>query len=142
LNRAEAIGAAPSAASILRPICSSKNEGEEQMRTTHIRQAMAAMTLALGLALVAPTGAAAVGEGETCGTIVGITCDKGLWCDLEAGKCGGADIAGKCVKVPRGCPRNIAWVCGCNKRNYANDCVRQNAKVQKDHDGRCTKYKK
>jgi hypothetical protein len=115
------------------------------MRIIRIRQAVSAMTLALGLALIAPTGAAAVGEGQMCGGIAGIRCDKGLWCDLEAGKCGGADIAGKCVKkIGRrdGCTREFVPVCGCNKRTYGNDCERQRARVQKDHDGPCTKYKK
>jgi hypothetical protein len=112
------------------------------MRTTGLHQAIAAVILALALVAVAPTGAAAVGEGQMCGGIAGISCDKGLWCDLQAGQCGVKDAAGKCIKIPDVCTKDIAWVCGCNKRNYTNDCVRQQKKVQKDHDGRCTKYKK
>jgi hypothetical protein len=112
------------------------------MRTRGLHQAIAAVILALALVAVAPTGAAAVGEGQMCGGLVPITCDKGLWCDLEAGKCGGADIAGKCVKIPPGCPKDFVPVCGCNKRTYPNDCRRMKAHVQKDHDGACTKYKK
>jgi Kazal-type serine protease inhibitor domain len=100
---------------------------------------MAATALALGLALVAPTGAAAVGVGETCGTIVGIRCDKGLWCDFDAGKCGVADVGGKCIKIPADCTKERVPVCGCNKRTYSNDCRRQRAKAQKDHDGECKK---
>ena len=111
------------------------------MRTMRIRQAVAATTLALGLAFVAPTGAAAVGEGQTCGTIAGIHCDKGLWCDLQPGQCGVKDAAGTCIKIPDACTKEIAWVCGCNKRNYSNDCVRKQKKAQKNHDGRCESVK-
>ncbi|HEV3184292.1 MAG TPA: Kazal domain-containing protein [Xanthobacteraceae bacterium] len=112
------------------------------MRTTGLHQAIAAVILALALVAVAPTGAAAVGEGQMCGGIAGISCDKGLWCDLQAGQCGVKDAAGTCVKVRRTCTREFVPVCGCNKRTYGNDCDRIRAKVQKDHDGRCTKYKK
>jgi hypothetical protein len=109
------------------------------MKTTRIRNAVLATALALGLASTVAGSAGAVGVGETCGGIGGIRCDRGLWCDLEAGKCGVKDAEGKCIKIPAKCPKDISWVCGCNKRNYTNDCTRQRAKVQKDHDGRCTK---
>jgi hypothetical protein len=107
------------------------------MRTARWRQAMAAMIVALALACVAPSGAAAVGAGQTCGGIVGFACDPGLWCDWPAGKCGAADIQGKCVEIPAVCPKNIKSVCGCDKRTYANDCERLRARVQKDHEGTC-----
>jgi hypothetical protein len=109
------------------------------MRTIGLRQAMAAMTLVFGLAFVAPTGAAAVGVGKTCGGIAGIQCDDGLWCDLKAGQCGVADASGRCVKIPDVCSKDIRWVCGCDKKDYTNNCVRLQAKVQKDHNGRCKK---
>ena len=107
------------------------------MKTAHGRHAMAAMFVAFGLASAAPTVAAPVGVGKTCGGIIGFACGPGLWCDWPAGKCGAADIQGKCVEIPGVCPKNIKSVCGCDKRTYGNDCDRVRASVQKDHDGAC-----
>jgi hypothetical protein len=98
------------------------------------------MVAAFGLFIIAaamPQPAAAVGEGKTCRGFLGTRCDKGLWCDLRPGRCGAADVSGKCVRVPTGCPKIRRPVCGCNDRTYVNDCERQRAKVQKKHNGRC-----
>jgi hypothetical protein len=95
-------------------------------------------TLALaGLPLFASASAFAAGVGKTCAGIANIQCDAGLWCDLQAGHCGGIDLSGKCIKVPEICEKNIDPVCGCDKKSYANDCERQKEKVQKNHGGRC-----
>jgi hypothetical protein len=76
-------------------------------------------------ALMSAAGAA--GVGETCGGVANISCSAGLWCEPQAGQCEGADISGKCVRVP----------CGCDKKTYNNDCERLRAKVQKSSDGGC-----
>jgi hypothetical protein len=104
---------------------------------THLHRALAALILILGLAVFAPTGATAVGVGKMCGGIAGIPCDSGLWCEPRAGKCGVADIDGKCVKVPTVCNKIFRPVCGCDNKTYGNDCDRLAAKVQKNHNGRC-----
>ena len=108
------------------------------MRAHLIHRAMAALIIVLGLAL-APTGASAAGKGEICGGFIGITCSPGLWCEKPAGHCKFADDFGKCEAVPRFCTRIYKPVCGCNGKTYANDCVRQAARVQLDHVGRCGK---
>ena len=110
---------------------------EERMRTSLVRQTMAALMVALGLVLFAPTGASAVGVGKTCGGIRGTPCDAGLFCEMKAGTCNIADNQGKCVKVPRFCPDIFKPVCGCDGKTYSNDCARRAKKAQKNHNGRC-----
>jgi hypothetical protein len=67
------------------------------MRTHLITRAVAALTIVLGLAF-GSTGAFAAGkkagEGETCGGLIGITCNKGLWCQNAPGQGNGSDIQG------------------------------------------------
>ena len=107
------------------------------MTTSFARQAMAALTLTFGLALLAPTGAGAVGVGKMCGGIAGIPCDYGLWCDIAPRMCNVKDAAGKCIRVPTACTRIFKPVCGCDKKTYGNNCDRQAAKAQLDHNGKC-----
>jgi hypothetical protein len=73
----------------------------------------------------------------TCGTIAGIPCPEGMFCDLDPGTCLVADAGGTCVPVPEVCPELYAPVCGCDGVTYGNDCERIAAAVTKDHDGAC-----
>ena len=107
------------------------------MNNRRIYQVLAALVVALGVAVLTVTGAAAVGLGKTCGGIKPVECDSGLFCQMRAGKCGVADGTGKCAKVPQVCPKHIRYVCGCDGKTYNNDCERQMAKVSKDHNGKC-----
>ncbi len=77
------------------------------------------------------------GGGNSCGGIVGDTCEEGQFCDRAEGLCLGADIPGICVDVPESCAEIFDPVCGCNGMTYPNDCERQQVGVQKSHDGEC-----
>ena len=97
------------------------------------------VVVALGWVVGFAAAVSAAEPGKTCGTIAGIPCPDGLWCDLEAGQCGTTDLKGQCVAVPEICTEHEKPVCGCDGKTYGNDCKRQRAKAQKDHDGACKK---
>jgi hypothetical protein len=105
------------------------------MRTRLVH--MASLIFILAVALLMPSGASAVGLGQTCGGIVGVPCDSGLWCQHPAGQCRIFDGQGKCARVPTICTKIYRPVCGCDNKTYGNDCARQAAKVQLSHKGRC-----
>jgi hypothetical protein len=76
------------------------------------------------------------GEGA-CGTIAGIPCPDGMFCDLPPGRCLVADEAGTCVPRANSCIAIYLPVCGCDGVTYSNDCHRIAARVTKAHDGEC-----
>jgi Kazal-type serine protease inhibitor domain len=110
------------------------------MRIDWCRYAFAALFLvAAAVGLNTVSTAAAAGPGELCGGFIGIPCGAGEFCQKPAGQCGFADNFGVCVVVPKICTRIFRPVCGCDGKTYSNDCVRQSARAQLNHVGRCGK---
>jgi hypothetical protein len=71
-----------------------------------------------------------------CGTIAGLSCPTGMFCDLMG--CGMiSDAAGICQPTGSVCSAVYAPVCGCNGQTYGNDCMRILAGVLKSSDGAC-----
>lgn len=81
--------------------------------------------------------------GDACGGIAGMQCGTGLYCDAGDGtkthmsSCGKDDKGGKCAKIPQECPKNIAYVCGCDGKTYANACEAHSHGVTAAKPGRC-----
>jgi hypothetical protein len=74
---------------------------------------------------------------SVCGTIVGIPCPDGSFCELPPDTCSSADLGGTCVPVAEACTLDWNPVCGCDGRTYGNDCERRAAGVSKHRDGEC-----
>jgi len=94
-----------------------------------------AIALALTIGLSSTSSSARVGQ--SCGGFVGPVCGPKEFCQLPTGVCFTPEAIGRCVRVPTICSMIFRPVCGCNGETYANDCLREHARVNKRHDGRC-----
>jgi Kazal-type serine protease inhibitor domain len=107
------------------------------MATMSSRQMMMILAATLGLTVLVPTGAGAVGPDELCDGYAPVPCDHGLFCDHKPGSCQAADDTGKCVKVSTACIKDFKPVCGCDGKTHGNDCERLMAQARLDHVGEC-----
>lgn len=92
-----------------------------------------ALTVALTLGFAASVSTSkAQGLDQTC--FIGLPCDDGLFC--QSNECF-VELQGKCIKIPTVCSEVSKPVCGCDLKDYANDCKRQMAKVTYRSLGKC-----
>lgn len=83
------------------------------------------------------------GGSKICGTIAGLTCGAGEWCDYPpsqpSGKnyCGGDDSGGYCRARPQGCTADCPGVCGCDGKFYCNTCMAHAAGTDDTNDTSC-----
>lgn len=84
------------------------------------------------------SGAAAPASG-TCGPGGAVeTCRSGFFCRYEEAQyCGEVSGPGQCSPQPTVCTKEWAPVCGCDGRNYSNDCVAHSHGVSIRHRGLC-----
>ena len=99
--------------------------------------------LGLGAALVALIGwsgvtpLAAGGCQSTCSTAS--DCGSGNYCSAADGACLAAQVVGFCKSVPATCPIAVDPVCGCDGKQYDNDCLAAKARVSVSVKGPCMK---
>ncbi len=66
------------------------------------------------------------------------SCPQGSFCHFsEVQACGEVQAAGQCMSTPTACTKEWAPVCGCDGRNYSNDCVAHSHGVSVRHRGLC-----
>jgi len=79
------------------------------------------------------------GEGAFCGGIAGIPCKgRGYFCKFNKGECRYiADVGGKCAAKPQACPFIFKPVCGCDGKQYSNECLASANGMSVACDGKC-----
>ena len=75
--------------------------------------------------------------GALCGGFRGEPCPGDQFCDYESG-CGEADQGGMCEVKPTICQKIIDPVCGCDGKDYDNECEANRVGMDVAKKGKCT----
>jgi len=74
-----------------------------------------------------------------CGGLKGLTCSDGQYCRFAPEtKCGAGDQLGVCTGLPKGCGELDAPVCGCDGKDYPNECEAALALTSVAYSGACS----
>lgn len=76
--------------------------------------------------------------GDPCGGMMGLTCNDGLFCKYNIEHmCGAYDMNGICSEVAEMCLQIYEPVCGCDGRDYPNECAAWQHGISAAHEGSC-----
>lgn len=71
-----------------------------------------------------------------CGGGILFTCPINMFCKYDS-ECGGIDKKGYCARTPQDCRVNENPVCGCNNKEYLNECIAETLGVTVKNMGDC-----
>src|SRR5690349_19060244 len=88
------------------------------------------------VAAFAGTPFVAGGCQSTCATTA--DCGSSKYCSTAVGVCLSAQAVGFCQDVPTSCPDVVSPVCGCDGKQYQNQCLAAKARVSVSANGTCS----
>ncbi len=73
-----------------------------------------------------------------CGGGINFTCPVNMYCDLGS-NCGGLDNKGICAPTPHTCDVTQSIICGCDNKEYQNECIAKTLGITIKNEGSCVR---